>query len=118
MPRVTVQEEVTLPSGIKVTVKFAGDLLSQAQRLQSDVVAHPKFVAAITNIMDGNYIKAHGIRAYGNIGEMDTYIHMPDSNNGELMGFSHVDRTNHFVTIECTGHVRNNRHEFSIRGDF
>lgn len=118
MPRVTVQQNVVLPNGTNVTVSFAGETLAQAQRLQAGATAHQEFVSAIANIMAGQYIAAHGIRAYSSIGNMDTYIHMPNTNNRDLMGFSNVDTTNHSVTIECTGTVNNNRHEFNVRGTF
>lgn len=118
MPRVTVQQNVTLPSGINVTVSFAGETLAQAQRLQAGATSHEEFVSAIANIMAGQYITAHGIRAYGSIGNMDTYLHMPNTHNRALMGFSNVATTNHSVTIECTGTVNNNLHEFNVRGTF
>lgn len=118
MPRVTVQQNVALPSGLNVTVSFAGETSVQAQRLQAGATAHPGFVSAIANIMAGQYSQHHGINAYGSIGNMDTYIHMPNTNNRDLMGFSNVDTTNHSITIECTGTVKNNRHEFNVRGTF
>lgn len=118
MPKVTVQQNVALPSGINVTVIFAGETLAQSQRLQAVATADLEFVSAIANIMAGQYITTHGIIAYGSIGNMDTYIHMPNTNNHDLMGFSNIDITNHSVTIECTGSVNNNRHKFNILGTF
>ena len=53
MPKVTVQQNVALPSGINVTVIFAGETLAQSQRLQAVATAHLKFVSAIANIMAG-----------------------------------------------------------------
>lgn len=118
MPRVTVQQNVVLPNGTNVTVSFAGETLVQAQRLQDHATAHPEFVSAIANIMAGQYIAAHGIRAYGSIGNMDTYIHMPNTNNRDLLGFSTVDTINHSVTIECTGTVNKGKHTFNVHGNF
>lgn len=68
--------------------------------------------------MAGNYSPVHDIQAYGSSGAMRYYIHMTNTNNRDLMGFSTVDRINHSVTIECTGTVNNGQHTFNVRGNF
>ena len=118
MPRVTVQQNVVLSNGTNVTVSFAGETRAQAIRLQNGATAHPQFNATIANIMAGNYSPVHGIQAYGSSGAMRYYIHMTNTNNRDLMGFSAVDRVNHSVTIECTGTVNNGQHTFNVRGNF
>ena len=118
MPRVTVQQTVVLPNGTNVTVLFAGDTIEQARRLKNGATAHQQFNATIANIMAGNYYQRHGIQAYGSIAGMRYYIHMTNTNNRDLIGFSAVDTTNHSVTIECTGTVNNGQHTFNVRGNF
>lgn len=74
--------------------------------------------AAIGQLMNGNRSAWHGGRVYGNAGRAVAYMHIPNTNNRGLLGYSDLDLVNHTVVIQCTGTMNNGRHEMNTRGEF